>query len=179
MTSQKWSEKLKSGKNKIFVFGAILFADDDEGHIETCIRVTNLNIVGDIISGKMRGLSPDMKIRWWECSICHKDFERCLHKEGKLYAGKTCHPLAKGVEASGGSIVAQPKDPRARITDLLIVEDNKKDRYTWFGFPTVHEDQRFKHIQGALASKHISEKAAFHFGRFFSVNVVGKTTYPS
>jgi len=176
MTSQKWSEKLKSGKNKIFVFGAIMYADNG-GHIEICIRTTNLNIVGDIISGKMRGLSPDMKIRRWECSVCHKDFETCPHKEGKRYGNKICQLIAKDIEALGGSIVAQPKDPRARITDLLIIEGNKNDRYTWFGFPTIYENQRFEHIQSALESNYISENAAFHFGKFFSVNVVGKTTY--
>lgn len=163
---------------EFFLFGPVIFASDSEGHIDTVIQVTVPDVVRKVISGERRGLSPDVKIERWECSICHEDYEECLHEEGKKYGGALCRALPKDIEFFGASLVARPKDPRARVTDLLVIEKNHMEKFTWYGFPVEAENQRFKHIQRALKSGLIPEKAALHFGQYFSVNLEGKAIYP-
>ena len=53
------------------------------------------------------------------------------------------------VEITDISIVDVPKDARCRIIDLLIVEDSKRPKYSWHGFQTNKEHDRFDNIQRA------------------------------
>ena len=139
-----------------------------------------MSVIDGIIKGKFRGLSPEMIIKKWECSICHKDFEECSHEVGKQYGNETCKTIARGIEFTSLSVVSMPADPRCAITDLLIIKkENEQRTYEWHGFAVNYESDRFKSIQRALEQKLIPEKAAFYFGKFFSTNIVGKSTYPT
>jgi hypothetical protein len=121
-----------------------------------------------------------MKIKYWECSICHKNFEECSHEVGKRYGNETCGTIARGIESASLSVVSIPADPRCTITDLLIIKkENEQRTYEWHGFAVNHDSDRFKSIQHALEQKLIPVKAAFYFGKFFSANIVGKATYPT
>ena len=59
---------------------------------------------------------------------------------------------------------------------LLIDNDEKNTKYTWYGFETDLENRRFKHIQKAKDKKLISEKMALKFIEFFSDNYTGNFT---
>lgn len=169
--------KNRTPKITAYVFGPFLFASDSQGHIDVTIRIIP-EWIDRIIQG-FRGLSPEIRIRKWECSICHQNYEDCIHEVGQKYGDEICQQIARDIEPLGGSLVQYPKDPRARITDLLIVEEERgKKRYKWYGFPVITENQRFKHIQSALESGLIPHKVAFHFSKYFSIHLEGKVTYP-
>ena len=120
-----------------------------------------------------------MRKRKWKCSICHGDLEECPHKIGKRYGNVKCQPMAKEIEPIETSIVKVPKDPRCRIIDLLLIkEDNRQRKYEWYGFEVNAELDRFRNIQRALEGNLIPKEAAFYFGKFFSINLVGNTSYP-
>lgn len=171
-------EKGRKHKKTAYAFGPVIFAYNSKGHIDTEIQITEAIVIDKVISRELRGLSPEVKIKWWECSLCHQNFEVCSHEVGEKDGDNICQPLAKEIEFEGCSLVQHPKDPRARVTDLLVIEDKNGKRYEWYGFSVITENQRFKHIQKALESKLISEKAAFYFGRYFSTHLEGKATYP-
>lgn len=168
-------------KNRVFravAFGAIYASDSNEG-INMAVEITDLRIRYKIISGEVRGLSPAYKIKEWECSICHGDLEECLHEIGKRYGKAKCQPIAKEIEFTEISVVDVPKDPRCRIFDLLLIrEENHQRNYEWYGFKVNAEIDRFGNIQRAFDGNLIPEEAAFHFGKFFSINLVGNTSYP-
>lgn len=106
-----------------YCFGSVLYAVDSSTHISVKIILTNNQIIEKIISGESRGLSPEIKIKRWICSICNQDYEECIHERGNNYEGKTCAVYPKDTEATGGSIVSTPKDPRCQIDDLLVIEE--------------------------------------------------------
>lgn len=136
-------------------------------------------IVSKIISGKFRGLSPGIIIRKWECSVCHGDFEKCVHEIGQVYNGVKCEAIAKDIEFTEVSIVDHPQDARCRITDLLLIkEENNRRIYEWYGFKVNTENDRFRNIQKALQDGLIPENVAFYFSRFFSIQIEGKASYP-
>ena len=169
-------------KNRILrahAFGPLMFASDTEDSLNVIVRITNNKILDNIISGKSRGLSPIIITKKWECSVCHQDFEECPHEIGKQYGKTTCQTIAKNIEYGDPSIVDNPADPRCRIIDLLIVnEGNKQVRYDWYGFRPNNDLDHSKNIQEALESGLIPEKAAFHFDKFFSINLTGHVHYP-
>lgn len=159
-----------------YAFGPCLFAYESTGHVDLRMRISP-SLITRIIGGH-RGLSPELIVRQWECSICHRNYEDCIHEAGQTYGDKRCVQLGRNIEAVGVSIVSSPEESRATITDLLVIEEQGgKTTYKWFGFPVVTENQRFKHIQRALESGLIPEKAAFHFSRYFSLHLEGHTVY--
>lgn len=171
-------KKKRGSLVKAFAFGPILYASDSGGSIKTTIEITNLQVVNKIISGELRGLSPSLIIRKWECSICHQNLEDCEHEVGKKYDGLECQSIARDITPVEASLVTVPKDPRCRITDLLLIkEEDGKKILEWYGFSVDSEMDRFKNIQSAQNSKLISVDAAFHFSEFFSINLTGKSSY--
>jgi len=176
----KLPENGKSNFLKAFAFGPIMFASDTGGNIKITLAIGNLQVADRIISGEIRGLSPELKIRKWECSICHDDFEKCDHEVGERYSGLECQLIARGITFSGASMLTvPPKDPRCRITDLLLIrEENGRKKLEWYGFRVNSELDRFRSIQSAYDSKLIPQEAAFRFGEFFSINLTGNTVYP-
>lgn len=168
-------------KNRILraiAFGSIYGSDSNEG-VNMGVEITELRLLDRIISGEMRGLSPAYIVREWECSICHGDLEECPHQIGKLYDNAKCQQIAKDIEFTEISVVDIPRDPRCRIFDLLLIkEENHQRDYEWYGFVVNAEIDRFKNIQRALDRNLIPEEAAFHFSKFFSINLVGNISYP-
>ncbi|RLI39855.1 hypothetical protein DRO64_10025 [Candidatus Bathyarchaeota archaeon] len=125
-------------------------------------------------------LSPSIIIKRWECSICHKNYEECPHEAGKKYGKEICRTIARDIEIREISVVDKPTDPKCRIIDLLLVYEEKGRKvYEWHGFKPNNENDHLKNIQRAYENGLIPEKAAFYFGRFFSINTVGHISYYS
>lgn len=169
--------KKKTHKVTAYAFGLAIFAYDTQGHLNVTMQISSPDWIDRIIGG-FRGLSPEIVFRQCECSICNQNYEDCIHEEGQKYEDVICHALPKNIEFIGSSLVESPVDSKARITDLLIIEEEVKKKYIWYGFPVIKEDQRFRHIQNALNSGLITEKAVFYFGHYFSINSEGKVIYP-
>lgn len=163
-------------------FGPAMYASDTSGRILTSMSIppTRQDIIQRIISGESRGLSPEINVRKWECSVCHNDYEKCIHKNGKEYDGVECCLIARDIEFNGESIVDIPRDLRCRITDLLLIKvvDGNRKQFEWYGFELSVESDRFENIQSALKHKLIPHEAAFRFSEFFSINLFGKSVYP-
>lgn len=171
----------KKGRTiKVYVFGPIIFADDTNDYVLVTGEITNTRIIDEIISGKYRGLSPRIIIRKWECSVCHGNFEECPHEIGEKYGKTICHTMAKNLIFDESSIVETPKDSRCKITDLLLIKGRgHKKVYEWYGFRPNRDIDHFKNIQGAYENDLIPERAAFHFGKFFSLDLIGHVTHHS
>jgi hypothetical protein len=177
----KRKSRLKANLLEVYAFGPIVFASDDSNaRIVITVKIPpQSNMINRILSGKSRELSPEIRIKQWECSICHGDYEKCSHKNGFLYDDIKCQVIAKDIEFRGGSIVDEAKDPRCRVTDLLLVgRINKRQKcFEWHGFEVNSESDRFKSIQAAVKQNLIPEEAAFRFSEFFSVSLFGKCQY--
>ena len=162
-----------------YAYGPAIFSSDSSASIDVTIKIANLDIVDAIKKNKHKGLSPEMKIRSFLCTVCGKDYEYCSHIEGKNYDKVPCRLIPHDIECLAVSFVDKPKDEKARINDLLVIEKrNKKINYTWYGFELDKDDRRFKHIQKAMESGLISEKIGLKFSTFFTVTLIGTATYP-
>jgi len=159
---------------KAYLYGPILFAWRSKSNIDSSIVLRNIKAIEAVKEGH-RGLSPGMKITGFRCSICTQDYEKCEHEEGEKYGNEECHALVHGWEGQEVSLVDKPEDPRARVTDMLVIENNgKKLVYTWYGYEVDNDNRRFEHIQKAKDSKLISEKIALRFCNFFLENRIGE-----
>jgi hypothetical protein len=162
---------------RVFAFGPAQFSSDTNESFTIGMEIMRMEFVPEIISGKLRGLSTAYKVRKWECSICHGDLEECPHEVGKKYGNVKCQMIATDVEPIDISVVYVPKDPRCRITDLLVVNNGKSPEYIWYGFRVNKDSERFQNIQKAHKSGLIPEKAAFFFAEFFSINLEGRAIF--
>lgn len=175
--SEKLKEPQTNERSKFLVayaFTTVIFVTEGTGDITATLMLKDPTMLERIISGKSRGISPSVIIRNWECSICHGNYEKCPHEEGSQYDGVICQLIAKNIEFTGASLVDEPKDPRCRVNDLLVISslDGKK-LFEWYGFELYTENIRFKDIQHAYKSKLISQKAAFRLSELFSVKLYG------
>lgn len=156
------------------IFGPTIF-DNKGGSLDGVSKITNLEVIEKIKTGEFRGLSPEIKIKWFQCGICKKNYEEdCEHEEGQVYDKEKCVLYPRDIEFLALSIVTNPEEPNARITDMLLVDNrNKNSCYTWYGFETDNENRRFKHIQKAVDSGLISEKIGLKFSTYFTTNILG------
>jgi len=168
---------MKSDKKiKGYYFGPAIFADDNSS-VDLTGVFSDEDVIQSIIGGR-RGLSPEIKIKWYQCNLCLQDYEMCLHEDGQIYENKKCELIPRDMEMVRNSLVDIPKDPRARITDFLVIEKlHGKSYYTWYGFKTDKENRRFKHIQKANDSGFISEKIALKFSNYFMESFQGVIKY--
>lgn len=66
------------------------------------------------------GLSPAIKIKAMECSICRSDPDDCDHIRGREYGGQKClHVVTEG-DIMEISFVGRPAQPDARISSVSI-----------------------------------------------------------
>ncbi len=162
-----------------YFFGPTIFSSDNTSSIDITGSTTNSDMIDGIIDGTTRGLRPEMKIGWYQCTICLENYEVCPHDVGEHYSEKFCQLMPRDTEVIAQSVVSTPKDPKARVNDLLIIEKKgSQTRYTWHGFKADKEYRRFKHIQNAYKSGLITEKIALKFSNFFMETFLGVTWYP-
>lgn len=159
-----------------YIFGPAIFAHEGS-YLDIDSKIPTNWI--ELVKNGMRGLSPEIKIKWYQCTLCGQNYEICEHEEGKEYDGVRCILAPRDIEFLSNSVVDNPKDPKARITDMLIIEDNiKKKKYEWCGYKSDSSTFRFKHIQKAYEKKLIPEHAAIHFSNYFQSHSEGNVTYP-
>jgi hypothetical protein len=164
-----------------WVFATVVFASDTSGYVTCSVKYeTYSDILERIISGQSRGVSPEIITRKFECSICNNNYEKCFHEEGKYYDGIVCKLIAKEIEFIGGAIVDEPKDPKCRVNDLLIIwaaNGSKTKLFEWYGFELHTEKRRFQDIEDARKKGLISDKSALKLSELFSVNLFGAVRF--
>lgn len=166
----------KKKRVRAYVFGPFLWAWNSNANGDAVIAVYDEKYIQTVISGP-KGLSPELKVRQLECSICRQDYEECEHLQGKTYSNKTCECLISKFEAINITSVSKPEDPRSKITDMLVLKNNKS--YTWYGFETNNDNERFSHMQKAKDNGYISEKVALYFSTYFTQHYTGVISYPT
>jgi hypothetical protein len=161
-----------------FAFAAAMFDSNYCGYIWAILQIQNEEMLQRIVTGQSRGVSPEIIIRRWTCSICNNDFERCDHGEGLIYDGSPCQVAPANVEFIAASLVDEPKDPKCRINDLLTIwQINKRNLFEWYGFELHNENIRFKDIDRAHELRFISQEAVFQLSKLFSVNLYGRARW--
>jgi hypothetical protein len=172
-------DQVRTSKNvsngKVFLFGPFLFSDSSIW--EAMVRLDDFSKLEQIQSGRL-GWSLALSVIRFECSICKQDYEKCHeHIAGGVYGGVTCEPLINGFRGRHIASVPNPSDPRAQISDILVV-DKVTSKYIWRG---IHEESgviRRKRIERALQTGLITEGAAESFTDFFLANPLGVTDHP-
>lgn len=161
-----------------YYFGPIMFSKDLTESIDIMNTTTDTEMIMGMIDGTLRGLKPEFKVGWHQCTICLKNYEDCDHKAGKVYKGKVCLLDLQDPQIISYSVVTRSRDPKVMINDLLVVEKKgTQSRYTWCGFECDEEKRRFHHIQKAKDRGLVSERIALSFVEFFSETFIGNTTY--
>lgn len=161
---------------KAYHYGVAIHASGGGGKVMVSSELYDFSLIPGIVSGAHRGLSPTIDSKKFDCSICGLNIEDCPHESGKIYDGKLCSPIAKDIEVQDVNLVDVPKDPKAFITDLLLVTQSK--HYYWYGFPAETEDERFANIQSAYKAGLIPEAAGMHLASEFSQHFLGVAIWP-
>ena len=159
-----------------YFFGPIMYPSLGTGHLSAWGTTTRLDRIEGMITGRARGLSPQFRIRRFECSICHENQEDCPHEPGVEYEGAACQSIARDIDFIETSIVPVPADPRTYVTDLLVVSERRR-AFDWYGFESDSWNSRFKNIQTAFDKRVLPEKAALKFSSYFSMNDLGLVSY--
>jgi len=162
-------------KAKAYIFGPILWGWNTSNSLDVTIAIYDEEYIQQVIAGP-KGMSPELRVRKLSCSICGQNYEECSHLEGKTYDEKKCECLMDEIEPINVVNVTTPEDSRSKITDMLVLPNNKS--CTWYGFETSKNNQRFNHIHLAQKNGHISEKAALRFATFFCNTDVGVVKFP-
>lgn len=171
------NENLKSVV-EAYAFGPVLYANTG-GRIDIVMKISDVELIHKIIYENVKGLSPEIKICKWRCSICDDDYEVCEHQYGKIYNRKTCKALPDDTEPLSVGIVYKPKDERCRIEDLLlIVSESGYKKYIWYGFKPNRISKRFNHLQKAYEKGLISADSLHSFSKHFSDDLISVATYP-
>ncbi|MEV7046623.1 hypothetical protein [Amycolatopsis sp. NPDC051061] len=88
-----------------------LFAFKDEQYHQQCPAA---------LAHNRAGLSPGMKVRAMQCSICEGDPDDCEHIRGRRYGEQECVHIITDAEIMEVSLVGRPAQPDARLTSISL-----------------------------------------------------------
>jgi hypothetical protein len=81
------------------------------------------------IAHKRIGVSPEIVLAGWDCTICGADAETCEHIAGRVYNGEQCGRSARGpIRVLGMAWVNRPDQPDARLTALPLPMDELREK---------------------------------------------------
>lgn len=83
------------------------------------------------------GLSPGIKIKAMECSICGDDPDDCEHIRGREYDGHRCVHIITELDVMEVSLVGRPAQPDARVTGVGIQMNKLKEKLGKDFYPGV------------------------------------------
>lgn len=76
--------------------------------------------------------SPGLYVENFLCSICGEDYSECDHIAGEPYWGFFCQRVVDGVLGTREvSIVDNPEDKKARVTEHITDDGMIRDQLTW------------------------------------------------
>jgi hypothetical protein len=165
---QKRNIQENTNQVEAYAFATVLYMPDETHKLDTVIEINDLQAANRIIEGP-RGISLEIEIKKYACSVCGENYETCNHQIGEKYGGRECQAIPEYDDVIRAVSLGLPKDPRCRIIDLLIIrrQDGQK-KFEWYGFESNHKTDRFKNIEKALERHLIPEVVAKDFSEFFS-----------
>ena len=169
-------KKKEIGNTTSLVYGTILYPIWSSEPIPIILTITRRRTANDVIIGRLRGLAPQIKVKWLCCSICGENIENCEHRIGEKYDEKVCTAVPRDIQFLEESLTDAVVDPHNRVTDVLLIK--KADReYTWYGLQGVNVFDRLKNINNTQKDGVITLEAAKKFRFYFSRRSVGHCRY--
>ncbi len=158
------------------VYGTIVYPIWSSELIPIVLTLRSNDLITGVIDGRMRGLAPQIRVKWFSCSICTENIEYCEHKIGEKYNGKVCLAVPRDIVFLEETLTDAVVDSRCKVTDVLLIEKSGSE-YTWYGFQGVNVLDRLKNINEANKDKIIQRDAATKFRFYFSRRSVGHCRY--
>lgn len=76
--------------------------------------------------------SPGLYVETFLCSICGEDYSECEHIAGEPYWGFFCQRVVDNIVGTREvSIVENPEDKKARMTEHITDDGMIRDQLTW------------------------------------------------
>jgi hypothetical protein len=173
------TERLKEVENSpgtALVYGTIVYPIWSSEPIPIVLTLKSRDAINGVIDGRMRGLAPQIRVKWFSCSICTENIEHCEHKIGEKYNDKVCVAVPRDIVFLEETLTDAIVDSRCKVTDVLLIEKSGSE-YTWYGFQGVNVLDRLKNINEANKDKIIERDAATKFRLYFSRRSAGHCRY--
>jgi hypothetical protein len=91
-----------------------------------------LEAIEEVIFPPQMFNSPALLVDRFTCSICRENYRECDHIAGQPYWGYFCQRVVDEIAGTREvSIVDNPEDKKARITEFITDDDTIRDRLTW------------------------------------------------
>ena len=158
------------------VYGVIVYLVWSKEPIPIVLTITKPDTIKEVIDGRIRGLAPQIRVKWFSCSICTENIEQCDHRIGEKYDEKICSAIPRDIQFLEESLTDEIVDSRCKVTDLLLIEKVDSE-CTWYGFQGVNILDRLKSINDAHKDNIITQAAATKFRFYFSRRSVGHCRY--
>jgi hypothetical protein len=141
-------------------------------------NILHSHMNGTVTTGIAIPKCPHLLVRKFSCSVCKQDYELCEHEVDVTYRETKCKPLMEEWNALNVAVVSKPLDPRAKMTDILLIEKSgTRSTYSWRTLQANDKNNRFKRIHGAMSKGLIDRQIASYFKEFFNLNSEGTSTY--
>ena len=76
--------------------------------------------------------SPGLYVESFSCSICGEDYSECQHIAGEPYWGFFCRRVVDNIVGTREvSLVENPEDKKARVTEHITDDGMVRDQLTW------------------------------------------------
>ena len=165
-------KRVETKSRTALVYATVLYPLWSSEPIPIIITVTKPDLINEVISGRVRGLIPQIRVKWFCCSICSENIEECEHRIGEKYEEKVCTGIPREIQFMEESLTNAIVDPHCRVTDLLLIEKAGFE-YTWYGLQVVNIVDRLKNINNTQKDNVITLDAAKKFRLYFSRRSVG------
>jgi hypothetical protein len=170
-------ELVTEGSRVALAFGSAIYPMWSSEPMPVVITVNNPSIISDVMAGKSRGVVPQIRVKWFSCSICNENVDGCDHEIGREYE-KKCVAIPRDVQFLEESLSDKALDPRCRVTDLFVI-GRKETACEWYGYQGSDTVSRLKRINDCLKDGIVTKEAAEKFRLYFSKRSVGHCKFKS
>lgn len=158
------------------VYGTVLYPIWSSEPIPVILTITKPHVLNFVVKGRLRGLAPQIKVKWFCCSICGENIEKCEDRIGEKYNERICTAIPREIQFLEQSLTDATVDPHNRVTDVLLIQKAGTE-YTWYGFQGVNILDRLRNINNTQKDGVIILEAAKKFRLYFSRRSVGHCKY--
>ena len=134
-------DHMPSAKNQVArIYGTELETVDEQteageqltkltAHCYMVKTATNADLIAEIRAGIKKEVSVGFSTGRIACNICGKDFDRCPHRKGHVYSGKTCRAqITDCTDAYEVSFVAVPCQIDAGTKKAYTPDDSDREK---------------------------------------------------
>lgn len=111
--------------------------------------LAKLEAIESVVFPPQMFYSPGLLVERFTCTLCGEDYRECDHIAGKPYWGFFCRrSMEEPAGAREVSIVDNPADKKARITEYFTDDGTARDRLTWEELD-IDEEEKAKYAAKA------------------------------